>query len=97
VASIDPLTATEEIFWRALMRIVLSLPRRLDSDLRVRDRHDAREVPLTAADEAARTICSLGDVICPCCLQQNAGSSRKSPVLPVCPNSSCLPTQAHRT
>jgi DNA-binding MarR family transcriptional regulator len=33
VAKVDPLTATEEIFWRALMRIVLSLPRRLDSDL----------------------------------------------------------------
>lgn len=28
-----PLSATEEAFWRALMRIVLSLPRRLDSDL----------------------------------------------------------------
>lgn len=28
-----PLTKTEEEFWRALMRIVLSLPRRLDSDL----------------------------------------------------------------
>jgi len=27
------LSATEEAFWRALMRIVLSLPRRLDSDL----------------------------------------------------------------
>jgi DNA-binding MarR family transcriptional regulator len=32
VASAD-LNATEEAFWRALMRIVLSLPRRLDSDL----------------------------------------------------------------
>jgi DNA-binding MarR family transcriptional regulator len=30
---VDPLNATEEAFWRALMRIVLSLPRRLDSDL----------------------------------------------------------------
>lgn len=29
----DPLTATEEALWRALVRIVLSLPRRLDSDL----------------------------------------------------------------
>jgi DNA-binding MarR family transcriptional regulator len=33
VAKVDPLNETEEIFWRALMRIVLSLPRRLDSDL----------------------------------------------------------------
>jgi DNA-binding MarR family transcriptional regulator len=33
VAKADPLSATEEEFWRALMRIVLSLPRRLDSDL----------------------------------------------------------------
>ena len=28
-----PLSTTEDVFWRALMRIVLSLPRRLDSDL----------------------------------------------------------------
>jgi DNA-binding MarR family transcriptional regulator len=33
VARADPLSATEEEFWRALMRIVLSLPRRLDRDL----------------------------------------------------------------
>jgi DNA-binding MarR family transcriptional regulator len=33
VAKVDPLSETEEMFWRALMRIVLSLPRRLDSDL----------------------------------------------------------------
>jgi DNA-binding MarR family transcriptional regulator len=33
VAKVDPLNETEELFWRALMRIVLSLPRRLDADL----------------------------------------------------------------
>jgi DNA-binding MarR family transcriptional regulator len=33
MATVDPLSSTEEEFWRALMRIVLSLPRRLDSDL----------------------------------------------------------------
>jgi DNA-binding MarR family transcriptional regulator len=33
VASADLLSATEEAFWRVLMRVVLSLPRRLDSDL----------------------------------------------------------------
>ena len=33
MARADPLSATEEEFWRALMRIVLSLPRRLDRDL----------------------------------------------------------------
>jgi DNA-binding MarR family transcriptional regulator len=33
VAKVDPLTVTEEVFWRALMRIVLWLPRRLDNDL----------------------------------------------------------------
>jgi DNA-binding MarR family transcriptional regulator len=33
VAKVEPLNATEEVFWRALMRIVLSLPRRLDADL----------------------------------------------------------------
>jgi DNA-binding MarR family transcriptional regulator len=33
VAKVEPLSAAEEEFWRALIRIVLSLPRRLDSDL----------------------------------------------------------------
>jgi DNA-binding MarR family transcriptional regulator len=33
VAKVDPLNESEETFWRALMRIVLSLPRRLDADL----------------------------------------------------------------
>ncbi len=33
MAKVEPLNETEEAFWRALMRIVLSLPRRLDSDL----------------------------------------------------------------
>ena len=33
MAKVEPLSAPEEEFWRALMRIVLSLPRRLDSDL----------------------------------------------------------------
>jgi hypothetical protein len=33
VAKVDPLSASEEAFWRALIRIVLSLPRRLDADL----------------------------------------------------------------
>ena len=33
MARVDPLSAPEEAFWRALMRIVLSLPHRLDIDL----------------------------------------------------------------
>ena len=33
MAKVDPLNEAEESFWRALMRILLSLPRRLDSDL----------------------------------------------------------------
>lgn len=33
MVKVDPLNETEEVFWRALMRIVLSLPRRLDGDL----------------------------------------------------------------
>lgn len=33
MGKVDPLNEAEEAFWRALMRIVLSLPRRLDSDL----------------------------------------------------------------
>jgi DNA-binding MarR family transcriptional regulator len=41
MAKADPLSESEEIFWRALMRIVLALPRRLDSDL-------VREVGITA-------------------------------------------------
>jgi DNA-binding MarR family transcriptional regulator len=31
--SVDPLTPSEEALWRALMRIVMTLPRLLDSDL----------------------------------------------------------------
>ena len=33
MAKIDSLNETEEVFWRALMRIVVSLPRCLDADL----------------------------------------------------------------
>jgi DNA-binding MarR family transcriptional regulator len=33
MATIDPLTPTEEALWRAVMRIVKVLPRHLDSDL----------------------------------------------------------------
>ena len=33
MAKVNPLSATEEAFWRALMRVVLSLPHRLDIDL----------------------------------------------------------------
>ena len=33
MAKVDPLSTTEEAFWRALIRIVLSLPHRLDTDL----------------------------------------------------------------
>ena len=40
---VDPLVATEEVLWRALMRIVLSLPRRLDGDL-------LRAVGITASE-----------------------------------------------
>lgn len=29
----DPLTAQEERFWRALMRVIIALPRSLDDDL----------------------------------------------------------------
>jgi DNA-binding MarR family transcriptional regulator len=33
VPKVEPLTPAEELLWRALMRIVLGLPRRLDIDL----------------------------------------------------------------
>jgi DNA-binding MarR family transcriptional regulator len=41
VPKVEPLSETEEVFWRALMRIVLSLRRQLDTDL-------ARSVGITA-------------------------------------------------
>ena len=41
MAKVEPLSETEEVFWRALMRIVLSLRRQLDADL-------ARSVGITA-------------------------------------------------
>lgn len=43
MASPEPLTPTEEIFWRSLMRIVLSLPRQLHDDM-------VRAVGLTASE-----------------------------------------------
>jgi DNA-binding MarR family transcriptional regulator len=43
VANPDPLTPTEEMFWRALMRIVLTLPRQLHDDM-------VRAVGLTASE-----------------------------------------------
>ena len=33
MASPTPLTSTEEVFWRSLMRVVLSLPRQLHDDM----------------------------------------------------------------
>ena len=33
MASLEPLSPTEEAFWRALMRVVLALPRHLHSDM----------------------------------------------------------------
>ena len=33
MATVQPLSATEESLWRALMRIIKALPRRLDADL----------------------------------------------------------------
>jgi DNA-binding MarR family transcriptional regulator len=33
VPNIEPLTQTEELFWRALMRLMIALPRQLDRDL----------------------------------------------------------------
>ena len=33
MGGVDPLSATEAVLWRALMRIVVSLPRRWDGDL----------------------------------------------------------------
>jgi DNA-binding MarR family transcriptional regulator len=46
IATDEPLSATEEVMWRALMRIVKVLPRYLDSDL-------VRGAGLTASDYTA--------------------------------------------
>ena len=35
MATVEPLSAAEDDFWRALMRIMLSLPRQLDRELRL--------------------------------------------------------------
>ena len=43
VAKVEPLSPSEEMLWRALMRIVKTLPRHLDSDL-------VRSVGLTASE-----------------------------------------------
>ena len=50
MADLEPLTATEEAFWRALMRIVLTLPRHLHNDM-VR----ASQAGLTAAQAGLKT------------------------------------------
>jgi DNA-binding MarR family transcriptional regulator len=51
---VDPLDTTEEAFWRALMQIVLSLPRRLDARLLNAVGISANEyVTLVALSEAA--------------------------------------------
>jgi hypothetical protein len=55
VAKVDPLNATEEAFWRALVRVVLSLPRRLDSDL-------VRSVGITANQYT--TLMCLSEAFC---------------------------------
>jgi DNA-binding MarR family transcriptional regulator len=43
MARVEPLSSSEEMMWRALMRIVKTLPRHLDSDL-------VRSVGLTASE-----------------------------------------------
>jgi len=43
VAKVEPLSASEEAMWRALMRIIKSLPRHLDADL-------VRSAGLTASE-----------------------------------------------
>ena len=53
MARVDPLSATEDVFWRALMRTVVSLPRRLDNDL-------LRAVGITAKEYL--TLMSLSEV-----------------------------------
>jgi DNA-binding MarR family transcriptional regulator len=52
MASADLLSATEEVFWRALMGIVLSLSRRMDTEL-------MRTVGITATEYL--TLLSLSE------------------------------------
>jgi DNA-binding MarR family transcriptional regulator len=49
---VEPLSPSEELFWRALMRLVLTLPRQLDRDM-------VQEVGLTANEYT--TIMSLSE------------------------------------
>ena len=67
MADPEPLTPTEEAFWRALMRVVLTLPRHLDGDMRratglssseytvIMNLSEAREGQLRMADLANAT------------------------------------------
>jgi DNA-binding MarR family transcriptional regulator len=53
VQKVQPLSAEEEVLWRALMRIVVALPRELDSDL-------VRATGLTANEY--KTLMALSEV-----------------------------------
>jgi DNA-binding MarR family transcriptional regulator len=52
MAKVEPLSSSEEVLWRALMRIVKTLPRHLDSDL-------VRSAGLTASEYT--TIMNLSE------------------------------------
>ena len=60
---VEPLSATENDFWRALMRIVVALPRRLDSDLLRADGITANEyTTLVSLSEAPGRELRMNDL-----------------------------------
>jgi DNA-binding MarR family transcriptional regulator len=63
MAGIDPLSVTEDGLWRALMRIVVSLPRRLDGDLLSAVGISANEyLTLMSLSEAPRRELRMSDL-----------------------------------
>jgi len=63
MAGVDPLSPTEEALWRALMRIAVSLPRRLDGDLLQAVGINANEyVTLMYLSEAADRALRMSDL-----------------------------------
>jgi DNA-binding MarR family transcriptional regulator len=63
MTGVDPLSATEDALWRALMRIVVSLPRRLDRDLlRAAGISSNEYLTLVSLSEAPRRELRMSDL-----------------------------------
>jgi DNA-binding MarR family transcriptional regulator len=63
MATVEPLSAAEDDFWRALMRIMLSLPRQLDRELRLAVNITSNEyVTLMSLSEAPSSELRMNDL-----------------------------------